>query len=144
MLCSSISLISGQITYPDMRWSRCGRITEVGLYHWNQFALYCLVHWQLITKYPIKPTQFHHPSDLVIKRECMMYMYALLRSMLSFNILFMMWISDYCNCKLKWKIWYFMHETQTSWNISAILWCINGYAIIILMHLIYPSYGNRN
>ena len=32
LLCSSISLISGQITYPDMRWSRCGRITEVGLY----------------------------------------------------------------------------------------------------------------
>ena len=27
-----ISLISGQITYPDMRWSRYGRITEVGLY----------------------------------------------------------------------------------------------------------------
>ena len=33
LLCSSISLISGQITYPDMRWSRCGRITEVGLYN---------------------------------------------------------------------------------------------------------------
>ena len=32
LLCSSISLISGQITYPDMSWSRCGRITEVGLY----------------------------------------------------------------------------------------------------------------
>ena len=32
LLCSSISLISGQISYPDMRWSRCGRITEVGLY----------------------------------------------------------------------------------------------------------------
>ena len=36
LLCSSISLISGQITYPDMCWSRCGRITEVGLYYsWN-------------------------------------------------------------------------------------------------------------
>ena len=31
-LCLSISLISGQITYPDMCWSRCGRITEIGLY----------------------------------------------------------------------------------------------------------------
>ena len=32
LLCSSIALISSQITYLDMRWSRCGRITEVGLY----------------------------------------------------------------------------------------------------------------
>ena len=32
LLCLSISLISGQITYPDMCQSRCGRITEVGLY----------------------------------------------------------------------------------------------------------------
>ena len=38
LMCSSISLISGHITYPDMRWSRCGRKTEVGLY-WDIFAL---------------------------------------------------------------------------------------------------------
>ena len=35
LLCLSMYMyifISGQITYPDMRRSRCGRITEVGLY----------------------------------------------------------------------------------------------------------------
>ena len=42
LLCSSISLISGQITYPDMPWSRCGRITEVGLYLFI-YLFICLV-----------------------------------------------------------------------------------------------------
>ena len=42
LLCSSISLISGQITYPDMCWSRCGRITEVGLYL-HRSVLLCLI-----------------------------------------------------------------------------------------------------
>ena len=46
LLCLSISLISSQITYPDMRQSRCGRITEVGLYLYFSFhvgQLYYLI-----------------------------------------------------------------------------------------------------
>ena len=41
LLCLSISLISGQITYPDMRRSRCGWITEVGLY-FKILILFCI------------------------------------------------------------------------------------------------------
>ena len=43
LLCLSISLISGQITYPDMRWSRCGRITEVGLYIYMKKPLFAKI-----------------------------------------------------------------------------------------------------
>ena len=69
LLCSNISLISGQITYPDMRWSRCGRITKVGLYNYtgsvnNQpylthdtVFLFCLLRSTQLPPCPVKTSQ---------------------------------------------------------------------------------------